>query len=284
MISRVEMAETQTGKNIEKRSNKDDILGVYTEIFSAKTSIEGQDGGVVTAMLVYGLSEDMFDVVVVVQHKKGTGANIIVSKKLDEVHAARGTKYVKMGTASKLKHLVGQGKKRIAVVCTPCQATAARKIEQALKHEEPDLKVTVIGLFCFEAFNYEKLKTETRRLLGVDLDEAEKVQVRKGNFIVHSMGKAYSCSIGDLANAIEAGCSVCGDFSARFADISVGSVGSRNGYSTVIVRSEAGSQLLQGLTFDRETVDKEEILRLCRVKKKRAEKTAFLRGIQGKSE
>ncbi len=73
------MAETQTGKNIEKRSDKDDILGVYTEIFSAKTSIEGQDGGVVTAMLVYGLSEDMFDVVVVVQCKKGTGPNIIVS-------------------------------------------------------------------------------------------------------------------------------------------------------------------------------------------------------------
>ncbi len=40
-------------------------------------------------------------------------------------------------------------------------------------------------------------------------------------------------------------CHVCGDFTAEFADLSVGSVGSPDGWSTVIVRSQRGEQALE---------------------------------------
>ena len=39
------------------KGTKDEDLGVYCDLFSAKSGIEGQDGGVVTALLVKGFEE-----------------------------------------------------------------------------------------------------------------------------------------------------------------------------------------------------------------------------------
>ena len=66
--------------------------------------------------------------------------------------------------------------------------------------------------------------------------------------------------------------SFCDDFASRFADVSVGSVGSKKGYSTVIVRSMAGEKLLKALGVNKEPVDKEEIARLAKFKRERAKK------------
>jgi len=49
-------------------------------------------------------------------------------------------------------------------------------------------------------------------------------------------------------------------------------VGSDEGYSTVIVRSEKGKKLLDNADFVKGDVDKEEIIKLADFKKKRAEK------------
>jgi coenzyme F420-reducing hydrogenase beta subunit len=129
-----------------------------------------------------------------------------------------------------------------------------------------------VGLFCFEAFDYDKLKEETARLLGVDLDKAEKTQIHKGKFIVTVDGKEYSEKVKELHNAIQGGCAYCNDFVGWLSDVSVGSVGSAEGYSTVIVRSEKGKKLLENADLVKGDVNKEEIIKLAGFKKKRAEK------------
>lgn len=40
-------------------------------------------------------------------------------------------------------------------------------------------------------------------------------------------------------------CEYCYDFAAEFADLSVGSIGSERGRSTVITRSDAGKELVK---------------------------------------
>jgi coenzyme F420-reducing hydrogenase beta subunit len=85
-------------------------------------------------------------------------------------------------------------------------------------------------------------------------------------------GKEYSCKVSELNNAIEKGCAYCDDFTARLADISVGSVGSPDGYSTVIVRSEKGKKLLENLDLAKEDANTEEVTKLSIFKKKRATK------------
>ncbi len=57
--------------------SKDPNLGVYCEMFSAKSRFEGQDGGVVTALLVKGFEDHIFDAAVVVYRGDGYSARAV---------------------------------------------------------------------------------------------------------------------------------------------------------------------------------------------------------------
>ncbi|MGD6850880.1 MAG: Coenzyme F420 hydrogenase/dehydrogenase, beta subunit C-terminal domain [Candidatus Bathyarchaeia archaeon] len=251
-------------------SAESEDLGSYCNLFSAKTKVEGQDGGVVTALLIKGFSEGLFDAVVVVRRVEGYSAEAVVAHNAEDVLAARGTTYLKINVTAKLRELIAQGKKRIAVVCTPCEAKVARRIQQTIGK---DCEITIIGLFCFEAFNNQKLKDQTHVHLGVDLDRVGRTQVRGGKFTVQTEGGEVSCKVKDLGGAAEGACAFCDDFTSRSADVSVGSVGSKPGYSTVIVRSAVGAKLVEGLVCASETADEAEVVRLSRFKRKRAEKS-----------
>ena len=220
--------------------------------------------------MVKGFKEDAFDAAVVVGRGEGYSAEVVVATSASEVLEAKGTKYLRVNVTKKLRELISQGKKRIAIVCTPCEVKAARKIQQTLKDS---CEVTVIGLFCFEAFNGAKLKEEMKTRLGVDLDKAEKTQVRQGKFSAFVDGKEYSCKVKDLDCAAEKACHFCDDFTSRFADVSVGSVGSKTGYSSVVVRSRVGEELFKNLDVTKDAVDKAEISRISKFKRERAEKS-----------
>ena len=102
------------------------------------------------------------------------------------------------------------------------------------------------------------------------MDRAEKTQIRKGKYIVRVDGKEHSVSVKELNSAVEKLCLSCPDFAANYSDISVGSVGSDDGYSTVIVRSDVGEKLLQMLDLAKGKVKKEEVTKIAIQKKKRA--------------
>ncbi len=261
--------EEKQSKGEFLEGKKDEDLGVYCEIFSARTAIEGQDGGVVTALLIKGLEEGIFDSAIVVKRKDECNAEAVVARNVNEVAEAKGTKYLKVNVTQKLRELISQGKKRMAIVCTPCEAKAVRKIQQNLKG---DFEITIIGLFCFEAFNSARIKKEAAVHLGIDLDKAQKTQIRQGKFTAFVDGKEYCCKVKDLKSASEKACHYCGDFTSQLADISVGSVGSQKGYSTVIVRSKVGENLLKKLDAAKEPVNMEEIAKLAKLKRERAKK------------
>jgi coenzyme F420-reducing hydrogenase beta subunit/Na+-translocating ferredoxin:NAD+ oxidoreductase RnfD subunit len=252
------------------KGKADEDIGLYTDMFSAKSSIDGQDGGVATALLVTGMQKGLFDSAVVVKRTDGYWAEAVVAESVDEVMKAKGTKYLRIPLMSKLGELIEKGKRKIALVGMACDVRAARRVQQVLLREFPDLELFIIGLFCYECFDYEKLKKETMRLLDVDLDHAEKTQIRKGKYIVQVDGKESSVKVKELNDAVEKMCLICPDFPAQYSDISVGSVGSDDGYSTVIVRSEVGEKLLESLGLKKGKVDKEEITKLAIRKKKRA--------------
>ena len=253
------------------KGTRDELLGVHKEIFSAKSSIAGQDGGMATALLLSGFERGLFDAAIVVKRTVGYKAEAIIAESADEILTARGTKYSRVKMMSKVGELVEKGKRKIAIVGTPCEVRTARKIQQQLLTEYPNLEITIVGLFCFEAFDYDKLKEETTRLLGVDLDKAKKTQIHKGKFIVTVDGKDYSAKVKEFHNAIQGGCAFCNDFVGRLSDVSVGSVGSDEGYSTVMVRSDKGKKLLENVDYVKGDVNKEEIIKLAGFKKKRAE-------------
>ena len=98
----------------------------------------------------------------------------------------------------------------------------------------------------------------------------KRLRFKKGKFIVAIDGKESSVSVRDLSEAVENGCLCCPDFTAIYSDISVGSVGSADGRSTVIVRSDVGEKLLEKLDVTKAEVEKDEVDKLSVLKKKRA--------------
>jgi coenzyme F420-reducing hydrogenase beta subunit/Na+-translocating ferredoxin:NAD+ oxidoreductase RnfD subunit len=266
--------ETKEISNRFLEGKADEDIGVYTDMFSAKSSVDGQDGGVATALLVSGMKNKLFDSAIVVQRMDGYWAKAVVAENANQIMKAKGTKYLRIPLMSTLRELIQKGKRKIALVGMACDVRAARRVQQVLLHKYPDLELYIIGLFCYECFDYDKLREKTKMLLGVDLDRAEKTQITKGKYIVQLNGKEHSVSVKKLNEAVEKMCLICPDFPAQYADISVGSVGSADGHSTVIVRSKVGQKLMDSLDLTKGKVKKEDITKLSVDKKKRAKKNA----------
>ena len=102
----------------------------------------------------------------------------------------------------------------------------------------------LIGLFCTETFDMAKLTT-VLEALGTSFEDVEKFNIRKGNFIVYTKsGETLKMPVRTMRAYAREACNYCYDFASEFADVSVGSIGSEDGWSTVIVRSDAGKDLL----------------------------------------
>ena len=250
---------------------RDAVLGIVRTLTAGScSSVQGQDGGVVTSLLLSGIKKKFFECAIVAVRGSGFRAEPVIATSEEEIRAATGTKYVTVPIVSKIGEAIKEGKRKIAVVGTPCEITATRKLQHAMLKDVDVIEIVTIGLFCLKSFNYDLLSEKTRELLGIELGNAEKVQISRGRYIVIHNGKASSCKIAALEAAFRNNCAYCEDFTARLADISVGSTGSSDGYSTVIIRSKKGEELFNALDdFVPTEVDREGIVRIASLKREK---------------
>jgi len=247
---------------------RDEELGIVRKLTAGSCMGQGQDGGVVTSLLLSGLKSGIFDCCIIATRGSGFRAEPIIAESAEEIKEASGTKYVAVPMVSKMGKAIKEGKRKIAIVGTPCEIRATRKIQHVMLKEVEEIDIIAIGLFCFENFDYDLLSEKTMELLGIELGVAEKVQISKGRYIVRSNGKEKSCKVTALEDAVRNSCFYCEDFTARLADISVGSVGSPDGSSTVIIRSKKGEELFNSLEdFVPTDVDRVGIIRAVSLKK-----------------
>ena len=135
---------------------------------------------------------------------------------------------------------------RIALVGTPCEVEGLKAMQArpwVWGSAVPDAVVLTVALLCTKSFNYEKLMVdEIRRKRGIALEDIGRVDVVKGKLIVqdHQRETLISEPIRDFHGAALKGCDECTDFLGGAADLSVGSVGSDDGWSSVLVRTTAG--------------------------------------------
>jgi coenzyme F420 hydrogenase subunit beta len=70
--------------------------------------------------------------------------------------------------------------------------------------------------------------------------------IKKGSFIVWSgETELIHVPLREVDAFVRNSCKQCDDFTAEYADISVGGIGCPNGYSTVVARTEKGLELLR---------------------------------------
>lgn len=227
----------------------DETLGIIKKASAAKaSSIKGiiQDGGVVTALLVHALKTGVIDCAVVTDKNKKWQTMPKVATTPEEIIAAAGTKYTISPSVVGVQMAIDKGFSKIGFVGTPCQIQALRKVQFL---EEPyefgqEKIALLIGLFCMENFDYQKLMDGlVKDELGLAKEDVKKFEISKGKFRVISNDDVKEVPISETDEYTWPGCGPCFDFTSELADISVGSVGSGTGWSTVFTRTDKGMDL-----------------------------------------
>jgi coenzyme F420 hydrogenase subunit beta len=253
----------------------------------AARSVEGaQDGGAVSAILAGLLSSGAIDGALVSKPSddpdepwKGVAT---IARTPAEVYAASGSFYNQtMALAAlDLSGYALPARPRIAVVGTPCEVqglSAMQRMPWSTGAHRVDAVVLTIALMCTKSFDYEALIVkELQRTRGVDLDRVTKIDVVRGRLIVEYADGAIAVdeSIRDFHGAALKGCDECADFLGRAADLSVGSVGSLDGWTSVLVRTERGRVALdraRPMLDLREIDDVAALVRLDELNKKVAD-------------
>ena len=227
-------------------------LGTYKEAVSARSTEKriqdvSQDGGIVSALLCYALDEGIIEGAVVAgtPDKDWRPVPTVVTS-ADEVIEAAGTKYSMSPTLSALKEATRQyGLEKVGVVTTPCQTQGLRKAQAyPFSRFVADKIKLIVGIYCMENFPMASLDTFATAKLGFDdLTDASKMDIGKGKFWLTKDGEDKGLAIKETHGYEQAGCNICNDYVAEWADVSTGSVGSPDGWSTVLTRTDAGSDV-----------------------------------------
>lgn len=249
------------------------------DYYYGKGKISGQDGGVVSSFLKYLLDSEKIDGAIVVGDDKWKPVSMLI-KTSDDLKNTNRSKY-SISTLDALKETYNMGCKKIAVVGLPCQIAGLRKIQYYPYHAKHsaelgwDGKSTkfpkieyLIGLFCTEKFEYETIE-EILKEKNINWEDVKKFNVHNGKFIIETVDKIFNVPVKDIKLA--SGCEMCRDFDSELADISVGSVGSEDGYSTIIIRTEKGEDIKNIIPLNKE-VDESKIQYLRDFKLKRFNK------------
>ena len=240
--------------NLSSRYSKN--LGYYHNIHSARTLIEdlrkkGQDGGIVTSLLYYLLKNEMIDAVITIEHSENFWKpKVEVIENKSELIKAAGTIY----SHTPILSILDKTKKyeNIAIVGLPCMIKAlwkAKFLPIKLPFFE-NIKYK-LGLFCMESFSYENILNLIRDKFNVNIDEICKMNIKKGLFyILLDNGEELSIPLKEINAYGYDFCHYCKDLTSELADISIGSIGSELGWSSVITRTEKGVDIFDGTIKD----------------------------------
>jgi coenzyme F420 hydrogenase subunit beta len=228
-------------------------MGRVEESYTARVRrrIDGvQDGGFVSALLISLLEAGEIDGALLARESKTERwkGEAFLATTPEEVRLCAGSFYnqtLALGHVD-FKDYDLPPNPRIAVVGTPCEIEGIKAMQArpwTWGSSQVEAITLTIALLCTKSFNYEKLMLEEiRDKRDVDLDSVGRVDIIRGKMIVQDLEGAtiFEEPIRDFHGAALKGCDECADFMGHAADISVGSVGSADGYSSVLLRSEEG--------------------------------------------
>ena len=259
---------------------KKESIGLYRRIVAARTknpqvTKECQDGGIVTTLLLYALDKGIIDGALVVG-REGWAPVACVAETGNEIINAAGTKY---GVVPLLKELRGavidHGLGKICIVGSPCHIQSIRYLKHKGLPLASSVKLT-IGLFCRENYEYTCI-VEKIRAKDVDINQVDRLDV-SDEFHIYAAGEKLFFPITEVKNCVPRHCLVCQDFAAELADIAIGSSGSAEGWSTVIIRTEQGDKVFgdlvgEGLVETRDMGDIVDVIEIAGRKKEKAKQT-----------
>lgn len=268
---------------VTEGQNVDEFLGPYLEICSTRSTDEkvlrkAQIGGTVTSLLLQGMKDEVIDSALLVDKDKGWIGKPKLAATAEEILDFAGTKLSEASVLTCWRDAIKKGKKKLAIVGMPCVTIAEHLIDNSPDFKEfGDIHTLKIGIFCMESFNYRGLFDEfLKDNQKIKPSNIRKVDV-KGRMIIHEITvedkiAVHTYSLKELHKYSMLGCLPCHDYAAEYSDISIGSVGSEDGWNTTIVRTKLGKKLLDsavasGLLAKKELKDIGHLRKVAELKK-----------------
>ena len=258
------------------------ILGHYIEIVSVRLTDSIKKDfpsyvGPLTALLSTAMDKNFIDAAIITEKNDLYHPHPMIAKTREDLFKGSGYKPQQNPTVSLVGDAINKEFVDIAVVGTPCQIQALRKLQThpIFDFEAYDLVSLTIGTFCTGTF-HNKALTEIFNEYEVKENEIREIKPDHDNFKLNikSESKVVEIPLNYLYDkAIRKACFSCSDYTASFADISIGNFGSEEGWDTFIIRTERGKEIFdsavnQGI-FEVKSLDKDHeelILDITRVK------------------
>jgi len=258
---RFRLWEAQADDHLFGRVRTDDeVAGVYSDIMLTRASDKmvhqmGQDGGLVSAILLWAMEHDYIDASLVSYLEGGADSGSWkaipgVASTKEEVLAAAGSRYTYSANTLALDEALEKGFKRLALVGMSCQSSVppvmwSRKVGKISKPI-----VFNLGLLCSKTFDdsiFEELFWAKYRLAKADM---VKMNI-KGVFQIWMRdGSYHEINLKECHAWTREGCIHCPDFAAEHADVSCGGIGAYSDWTLTIIRTDLGREIVTRMIAD----------------------------------
>lgn len=229
------------------------ILGHYLEIISVRLTDKAKEqlpieAGPITTLLYAAMEEELIDCAIITDKDENFIPYPIMASNQKELFRGVGYKPSQSPTLSLLGEAINKEYTSTAVVGTPCQIQALRKLQNhpIFDFEAYDLVSLAIGTFCFGTY-YNQLLNQCFKDFSVNPNEIVKFDSNKSEFKlkIFTNSDAKEIPLNYIYDkSIRNACFSCSDYTAEFADISVGNIGSENEWKTLIIRNKRGKQIV----------------------------------------
>lgn len=254
------------------RSVEEETLGIYRSVYSAhavdaKFRESGQDGGTSMALLAHALDIGLINSFVTMDFKEANSAFVLgsgaplktmpkIGSTIQDIVDTAGSKYTHGGVLGALSDAAASFQNgRIGLVALPCELQGLWRMGTSLlsTYKFGGSGITggrpalTIGLFCSKIYYYDKLVKEfIQEKNAIDPSKVTKTAIKHGKFKVYvGTEMVVNVPLKELDQCMSGPCKYCIDYTAEFADISVGAIGSPDGWNTVIVRTALGESLFE---------------------------------------
>jgi coenzyme F420 hydrogenase subunit beta len=236
----------------------EEAAGVSKDVLLARSTDpelheSGQDGGLVSALLIWCLEHDRIDAALV-SYLEGDGTSWRavpgVARTRAEVLAAAGSRYTYSANTLAYADATAEGAERLAIVGMSCQASVPA-VMRARKAGKPGRRLALsIGLLCSKTFDDAIFPELLEARYGLLRSEIAKMNIKGVLQVWMRDGSYHEVPLKECHAWTREGCKACPDFAAEHADISAGGIGAFNDWTLTIVRTDTGREIIDAMAAE----------------------------------
>lgn len=249
-----------------------------------------QAGGTVSALVCAALEHGLAQGAILTGGR-GLETAPTLATTLEEVTACAGSKFTAAPTLAALNRAQAQGCGPLAVVATPCQATALaqRRAKPWPQRGAAGPAELVIGLFCNWSLDPQGLahflaqRVELKSIRSMDIPPPP-----AGVLQVETTDGSLEIPLDEIRDLIPPACAICPDMTSEWADLSVGMYEGRPGWNTLVVRNEKARSLTEAaveagwlVVEEFPKANKEHLVHAAQGKRSRGLGAALAQGLLG---